>query len=308
VSALRQAAEEYLIIRRALGFKLESQEPLLVDFVGYLDEAGAARLTIELALAWATRPAGREPIWWSQRLCIVRGFAKHLHALDPDSAVPPADLLPAGKCRATPYLYARDDVLGLMTAARALPVPLQAATYETLIGLLAVTGLRIGEAIRLDRNTVDLDHDLLTVIHSKFGKSREIPLHRSTAGALRDYARRRDELCRCATTPSFFLSTTGTRLLPSCVRRVFGRLVRTAGLPRRSGRCRPRLHDLRHSFAVGTVLNWYRDGADVEANMPRLSTYLGHVDPASTYWYLEAAPELLALAGERLERALGELP
>ncbi len=149
---------------------------------------------------------------------------------------------------------------------------------------------------------------MLTIVHSKFGKSREIPVHSSTVSVLRGYARERDELFPVAKTPSFFVSTAGTRLIPANIRRVFGRMTRGAGLQRRAGRCRPRVHDLRHSFAVGTVLGWYRSGVDVEAVMPRLSTYLGHVDPASTYWYLEAAPELLALAGERLQRALEGLP
>jgi integrase len=239
---------------------------------------------------------------------VVRGFAKHLHDLDPLSEVPPADLLPEPKRRATPYLYAPAEIVGLMRAARALSSPLKAATYETLVGLLAATGMRVGEAIRLNRDHLDLDHQLLSILHSKFGKSREIPLHPTTVEALRNYARRRDELCPYAKTPSFFVSTAGTRLIAANVRQVFGRLARAAGLQRRSARCTPRLHDLRHSFAVGTVLGWYRSGLDVEAVMPRLSTYLGHVDPASTYWYLEAAPELLALASERLERALGELP
>ncbi len=308
MSKLRQAVAEYLAIRRALGFKLDSQEPLLYNLANYLERAGAARLTIELAVAWATQPVGQDPVWCNKRLSVVRGFAKHLHDLDPLSEVPPADLLPVPKRRATPYLYSSGEIVGLMVAARALNSPLKAATYETLIGLLAATGMRVGEAIRLDHDDLDLDHDLLTVVHSKFGKSREIPLHPSTVRALRDYAHRRDELCPHAKTPSFLVSTAGTRLIPADVRQVFGRLVRAAGLQRRSVRCRPRLHDLRHSFAVGTVLGWYRADLDVQALMPRLSTYLGHVDPASTYWYLEAAPELLALASERLERARAELP
>jgi integrase/recombinase XerD len=308
MSKLRQAVEEYLALRRALGFKLESQEPLLYNLAGYLERAGARRLTIELAVAWATQPSGQDPVWCGKRLSVVRGFAKHVHDLDPLSEVPPADLLPVPKRRATPYLYSPAEIVGLMLAARAISSPLKAATYETLVGLLAATGMRVGEAIRLNRDDLDLDHELLTVVQSKFGKSREIPLHPSTVLALRDYAHRRDELCPHAKTPSFLVSTAGTRLIPADVRQVFGRLVRAAGLQRRSARCRPRLHDLRHSFAVGTVLGWYYAGLDVQPLMPRLSTYLGHVDPASTYWYLEASPELLAQASERLERAREELP
>ncbi|HEY8695624.1 MAG TPA: tyrosine-type recombinase/integrase [Chloroflexota bacterium] len=308
MSELQHAAEEYLALRRALGFKLESQGPLLLNCVGYLDRAGASTITIELALAWAQLPPSRDPVWYGRRLGVVRGFAKHLQALDPRTEVPPADLLPQRYRRATPYLYSPDDIRKLMAAARGLRSPLRAATYEALVGLLAVTGMRVGEAIRLDRPDLDWEHGLLTIIASKFGKSREVALHPRTCAALAAYAQRRDVLCPQPTAPSFFVSTAGTRLLHANVRFVFGRLVRAADLERRSGGRQPRLHDLRHSFAVATLLTWYRADADVQARLPLLSTYLGHVDPASTYWYLEAAPELLALAAQRLERALEGLP
>jgi integrase/recombinase XerD len=308
VSGLRRAAEEYLTLRRALGFKLETQGRLLLDFVGSLDRAGAATVTTERALAWATSPPAGDPVWCALRLGVVRGFARYLQPRDPRTEVPPADLLPRRRRRATPYLYAPDDIGKLMAAARGLRSPLRAATYETLIGLLAVTGARVGEAIRLDRDDLDWDHGRLTVVASKFGKSREVALHPRTLTALAAYARRRDELVPAPGAPSFFVSTAGTRLLHANVRGVFGQVVRAAGLEPRAARCRPRLHDLRHSFAISTLLTWYRAGADVQARLPWLSTYLGHVDPAATYWYLEAAPELLALAAARLERAPGDGP
>jgi integrase len=194
-----------------------------------------------------------------------------------------------------------------MTAARTLASPLKAVTYETLVGLLATTGMRMGEAIRLDRADLDWNNGVLTVRSSKFGKSREVPLHPSTLGALRAYQRRCDQLCPRPKAPSFFISTTGTRLDQPTVGATFVMLARQAGLGPRSPRCRPRPHDLRHSFAVRTLLNWYRAGDNVESKLPLLSTYLGHVSPASTYWYLTAAPELLALASKRLEHALEEL-
>jgi integrase/recombinase XerD len=308
VSGLRHAAEAYLALRRALGFKLESQGRLLLDFVAYLERAGASTVTTELALDWAALPSAGDPVWCGLRLGVVRGFAKYLQLLDPRTEVPPADLLPRRRRRATPYLYAPDDIVKLLAAARGLRSPLRAATYETLIGLLAVTGMRVGEAIRLDRTDLHWEHGRLTVVASKFGKSREVALHPRTLEALAAYARRRDELCPAPAAPSFFVSTAGTRLLHANIRCVFGRLVRAAGLERRAARCRPRLHDLRHSFALSTLLAWYRAGVDVQARLPWLSTYLGHVDPASTYWYLEAAPELLALAAERLGHALGDTP
>jgi integrase len=303
MSVLQRHAEEYLALRRALGFKLESQGPLLLGFVSYLDRLGASTVTTELALAWAQLPPGGDPVWCSRRLGVVRGFATHLRALDPRTEVPPADLLPHRRRRAIPYLYSPEEVRRLMAAARGLRSPLLAATYETLIGLLAATGMRVGEAIRLDRSDLDWEHGLLTVVAGKFGKSREVALHPGTCAALAAYAQCQDALCRAPSAPSFFVSTAGTRLCHANVRFVFGRLVRAAGLAPRSARCRPRLHDLRHSFAVATMLAWYEADVDVAARFPLLSTYLGHVDPSSTYWYLEAAPELLALAARRLERA-----
>jgi len=303
MSALREAAHDYLALRRALGYKLESQEPLLAGFVCYLEQAGAATVTIELAVAWATQPTDADPVWWSKRLSVARGFARYLQTVDPATEVPPAQLLPYRCRRATPYLYAPAEIAALMAAAGGLASPLKAATYQTLIGLLAVSGMRVGEAIRLDRDDVDFEHGLLRIIKSKFGKSRELPLHPSTVRALEAYARQRDRLCPKASSPSFFVSTAGTRLWAANVRGAFARLARTVGLEPRSPRCRPRLHDLRHSFAVASLLDWYRAGVDVQTRLPLLSTYMGHVEPAATYWYLQAAPELLALAARRLEQA-----
>jgi integrase len=303
---LRQALDDYLAIRRALGYKLQRVGQMLPGFVSYMEQAGAATISTELALAWAKQPAGGAA-WWRIRLRAVRGFARHLQNLDPWTEVPPADLLPAPPTRATPYLYSESDIGQLMAAARCLVPLLRAATYETLVGLLATTGLRMGEAIRLDSTDLDWDNGVLTVRSSKFGKSREVPLHPSTLDALQAYGLRRDHCCPLPKAPSFFISMRGTRLDQPTVGSTFSLLVRQARLRPRSLRCRPRPHDLRHSFAVRTLLNWYRAGDDVESKLPLLSTYLGHVSPASTYWYLSAAPELLALASKRLERALEEL-
>lgn len=210
-------------------------------------------------------------------------------------------MLPHRCRRVAPYVYSAADIAALMAATRALPSPQRAATYETLVGLLAVTGMRVGEAVRLDRDHIDWDDAVLTVWNSKFHKSRALPLHPVTVDALGRYARLRDECCPHPTAPSFFLSTTGTRLAPGGIHHLFPRLVRNAGLEQ-PGRRRPRLHDLRHTFAVRTLIGWYRAGANVDAHMPLLSTYLGHSHPENTYWYLSAVPELLFLASERLER------
>jgi integrase len=302
VSRLGLVAEEYLQTRRALGYKLTTQGRILAGFVRYLNDAGATRITVEAALGFATQPAEAQPIWWTRRLSVVRGFATYVHAIDPTTEVPPRCLLARGIPRAVPYLYTPAEITALMTAARALRPPLHAATYETLIGLLTVTGLRVGEAIALGRDDVDVEHGLLTIHSGKFGKDRLVPLHSSTVEALHRYARRRDSRWPAGRAGTFFVSTVDTRLTYNTVRVVFARLVSQAGL-RARGASRPRLHGFRHRFAVETLLGWYRSGDDVAARLPLLSTFLGHVKPTSTYWYLSARPELLALAAGRLERS-----
>jgi integrase/recombinase XerD len=220
----------------------------------------------------------------------------------------PAAEAAASRHRVTPYLYSEEEIAALVHAAGTLARPLQAATYQALIGLLAVTGLRAGEAIRLTRSDVDLDTALIAVINSKFGKSRLVPLHPATAGMLHRYAARRDQLCPAPAAGSFFISTTGRPLLPSSIDSVFARLLSLAGIRTPPERPRPRVHDLRHTMAVRTLLEWYRSGADVQARLPLLSTWLGHVDPVSTFWYLHACPELLALAARRLQDSQEHTP
>jgi len=308
MSDLRAELDNYLAIRRALGFKLRRAGLLLSDFVRYLDAHGTDIITTENAFAWASLPSKASSDWWGHRLSVVRAFARHLHVIDPAHEVPPTGLLPARTHRATPYLYSDAEIAALMAATGELRSPLRAATFETLVGLLAVTGLRIGEALRLDRDDVDLTDGVLRIRETKFGKSREVPLHPSTVQALAAYTRRRDELCRCPHEQAFFVSTAGTRLLYCNAHVAWLELVRRAGLQPRSPKCRPRPHDLRHGFAVRTLLGWYRDGADVAARMPLLSTYLGHVHPGNTYWYLSAAPELLTLVAARLDATEGAQP
>lgn len=294
--------DDYLAIRRAFGYRLARPEKLLRQFLAYLDATGADYVSLEAALAWATLPVGGSPAWWAQRLSVVRVFARHLHGLDPRHELIPSDVLVDRGHRATPYLYSEDDVVALMAAARSLSRPLRAATTETLVGLLAVTGMRIGEALRLDRADVDLAARVLTIRSSKFGKSREVHVQATTAEALADYARTRDAL-RPSKGPAFFVSAKGTRVMYCNFHLAWQEVLRRAGLERRSAHCRPRPHDLRHSFAVRTLLGWYREGADVAARMPLLSTHLGHVHPGATYWYLSATPELPALVVARLEGA-----
>ncbi|MGH3303994.1 MAG: tyrosine-type recombinase/integrase [Streptosporangiaceae bacterium] len=301
---LSRRLEEYLRIRRSLGFKLERDGKLLAQFLDYLHDQGADTITIDHAVAWVGLPTGAGRGWLAFRMSVVRGFTGYLHTLDPAVAVPPADLFPSGPHRAVPYLYSDDELAALIAATDTLRYPLQRATYQTLICLLAVTGLRVGEAIGLDDNDFDIEHGVLTVT-GKFGKPRQVPLHPSSVAALAAYQRHRNTAHPRPKTPALLVSTPGTRLINVSVNDTFGKLVARCGLAPRSASCRPRPHDLRHTFAVATLLDWYRDGGDVAARLPLLSTYLGHVDPTSTYWYLHAAPELLAEAAQRLDAHLG---
>jgi len=245
VSRLRDAVEDYLAIRRALGFKLTAHGWLLADFAGFVEQAGVSTVTTALALAWATSSSGT-PSWCAARLSMVRGFAGYLRTLDPATEVPAAGLLSYQRRRATPYLYSDADIAGLLTAALELGPPLRAATYHTLIGLVTVSGMRTGEAIRLDRDDVDLREGALTVRLSKFNNSREVMVHPSTTTALRAYARQRDQLCPSPNTSSFLVSTRGSRLDASVVQKTFRDLCRRAGLDNPQVPNRPRLIDLRH--------------------------------------------------------------
>ena len=303
---LRQELADYLALRRALGYRMARPEKLLNQFLDYLAHHGASRITVATALDWARLPANGLSNWWAYRLSAVRGFATYLHALDPMHEVPAPDLLPQRPRRASPYLYSDAEIAALIAAANTLSTPLRRTTFATLIGLLAVTGIRVGEAIALDRGEVDLSSGRLTVRFGKFGKTRELALHPSTIDALRRYQRLRDRLAPRTGTSAFFVSLAGNRLLYCNVHHAFHRLVRLAGLTPRSS-CRPRIHDLRHSFAVHTMLDAYVCGEDGQARLTLLATWLGHVHPASTYWYLSASPELMAVAGTRLEAHLGSL-
>jgi integrase len=300
MSGLRARAGEYLVMRRALGFKLKSQGPRLMSFVCFCEDRGTDRVTSDLAVEWATQSSGDE-VSQARRLDVVRIFARHLQALDPATEVPPDDILSRRYRRIPPYLYSREEVAALMRAAGCLRPAIRAAAWQALIGLLAVTGIRPGEACRLARGDVDLEAGTIVIADSKFGKSRLVFLHPTAVTALRGYARVRDEAFPEAA--AFLVNSCGRPLRGSYLPHVFAPLAETAGIQAPPGQRAPRLHDLRHVFAVATLLDWYRDGGDVQARIPVLSTWLGHVDPKSTYWYLQAVPELLALAAGRLEPA-----
>jgi integrase len=303
MSSLRDALADYLAVRRALGYKLDTAERLLRQFLDYLEARGEQRITIEHAVAWAILPGGHTG-YHAHRMQTVRRFARYLHAADPEVQVPPTGLLTGRSRRATPYLYSDEQIAALIAAAETLGTAHRTATFQTLIGLLTVTGMRLGEALSVDRDDLDCRHGVLTV-RGKYGKTRELPLDPSTVAALGRYLRRRDRPPSPPGARALLVSEAGTRLLASNVQHAFGRMRARAGIAPRSAACRPRLHDFRHSFAVRTLLDAYRDDVDVGARLASLSTYLGHLEPSMTYWYLDAAPELMGLAAQRLERSIG---
>ncbi len=303
MNGMQQAVGEYLALRRALGYKLKQDGQLLRDFAAHLDAGGARYLTAGAATAWATAPADVTSYWHWCRLRPIRIFSRYLHALDHRHEVIPEGLLPCQYTRAAPYVFTGGEVIALMHAAGRLSRRLPAATYQALIGMLAVTGMRPGEAYALDRDDVDLNAGAVTVTSSKNGNCRQLPLHATTVEALAGYARRRDQLCPHPASPSFLVSVRGTRLNPWVTDGVFAGLARAAGLQPRSPRTRPVLKSFRHTFAVNTLIGWYQAGVDVDARMPVLSSWLGHAGPRSTYWYISADPALLALAAGRMAGA-----
>lgn len=309
-SELRTAARDYLSVRRALGFKLRGQDRLLDDFIGFVDRwaSPTSVVTSELAVAWATRAGTVGQIRAVQRLCVVRGFVRHLAAMDPSAPVqvPATDLLTCSRRRPTPYLFSDNDIHALLAAAADLQPPFRAATHHTLFALLVVSGVRIGEAIALDRGDVDLTGGQLNITNAKFRKHRRLPLHPTTVDKLADYATRRDDAHHQKVGPSFFVTSTGTRLNDHGVHAVFRELLRRVDLPAQPGTGGPRIHSFRHGFAVATLRDWYSAGADVNSKLPILSAYLGHANPVSTYWYLQATRELLAAAAGRLELFMDE--
>lgn len=302
MSTLRDMLQDYLATRRALGFKLRTDGTGLLSFVAFMEQARADYISTDLALAWATQPTSVQPVQWARRLRFVRGFARYCRAIDQRPEIPPVGLLPFAHQRPSPYFFTDHDIDRLLQDALGMPAKEGFAnhTWHCLFGLLSVSGLRIGEALGLTLNDVDLDEGILTIRATKFGKSRLVPLHTTTIKVLVEYRERREQFLAGCHVPHWFVNTNGGPLGYDSVRRAFRRL--TAGLPSQPGRARPRLHDLRHRFAVMTLLNWYRQGQDVQQRLPALSAFLGHVQVSDTYWYLSACPELLEAAKACLER------
>ena len=303
MSTLSGHVEDYLRLRRALGYKLERAGHLLPKLVGYLEAAGSETLTTELAISWARLPASARPNHWAARLSVARGFARYLQTIEPATEVPPQAVFPARRHRPAPYLWSQQDIHRLLDGARGLRPRLRAATHEALFGLLAVSGMRIGEAVGLDRDDVAFDTGVITIRHAKFDRTRLVPLHPRTTAALRSYATERDRLWPARTSRAFFVSGAGTRLGRSDVAKTLRRITTAMGL--RTDTVHPTAHQLRHSFAVRTLIDWHRSGVRADEHIATLSTYLGHVSPADTYWYLSASPELMGLAADRLDAYFG---
>ena len=310
MNTLRQSAREYLAMRRSLGFKLQRPAAQLFDFITFMERYRASYITVPLALAWAKQPADAQPATWAQRLSYVRIFARYRSATDPRTQVPPPDLLPYRPKRARPYLYSNREIRDLLRAALRLQHhSLQPWTFYCLLGLLSVSGMRVGEAQNLRLQDLDLKAGVLTVRNAKFGKDRLVPLHASTCRVLSRYlAQRQRAFVNGAPSDYLFVSARGNRLDGKCLRRIFYRLSHQVGLRAPCDRHGPRLHDLRHRFASHTLLRWYRSGVDPEHRLPVLSAYLGHAHWSDTYWYLSAFPELMREAMARLERRWEQHP
>jgi integrase len=305
MTSLANALGEYLAIRRSLGYKLRHTARELPRFVMFVEGRGATAITTELALKWAQEDPAASPVTHADRLAMVRRFAAWRSAADPRTEIPSPWLLPRRYQRPAPYIYSDEEIATIVSAAAGLPSHrgLRCLTFSTLFGLLAVTGMRIGEAVALDRDDVDLQAGILNVREGKLGKQRFVPIHATTRQALMHYAGRRDAILPGVKVPAFFVSERGNRVLAFSAGDNFVKVSRQIGLrpPAAEGRRGrgPRLHDLRHRFAVATLIDWYRAGADVDREIPKLATYLGHEGPAEVYWYLQAVPQLLELATER---------
>ncbi|ETR69033.1 MAG: integrase/recombinase [Candidatus Magnetoglobus multicellularis str. Araruama] len=302
---LQELLSEYIKLRRSLGFKLFETEWLLNKFISFLEEQGQVYITTNTALKWATQKQNCQPATWARRLSIVRLFAEYCFVYDTRTEIPPKNLLPYKYNRKEPYIYSDQEVLNIIEGAKNLKskIGLRPYTYSVLFGLLSVTGMRIQEVTNLNQKDVDLDEGLITIQETKFRKSRIIPIHESTQKMLNQYIAKRNNILGKISSNSFFLSDSGKRISTFTVRSTFVKVSCEIGLrkPSKSHGYDPRLHDFRHRFAIKTIINWYKTGCDVEREISKLATYLGHTHVSDTYWYLSAVPELMQLASKRLE-------
>ncbi|HET6911565.1 MAG TPA: tyrosine-type recombinase/integrase [Mycobacteriales bacterium] len=295
-AALADQVTGYLALRRGLGYKLVAHERILADLVDHLESEGIDHLSVDAVIAWAVLGPSDERR--ASRLSVARRFARYLSAFDPATQIPPTGIFPAA-VRRTPYLYSPGEISSLMAHARRLDPPLWAASVTTMVGLMATTGIRPGEARRAARDHLDPSSGQLSILDSKNGRSRRLPLHPSTVKALRRYLRVRDSVVGTAV-HALFVDPAGGPISSSRFSATFRELTSRAGIIAGPGRRPPRAGDLRHSFAVSTLAAWHAEHAEVAALLPVLSAYMGHLRPNETYWYLEAAPELMSVVAERL--------
>lgn len=307
MKSLATSLEDYLKVRRALGYELKDTERLLNHFITFLAEKNKKHITIALALEWAIRPKNTTQAYWSRRLSMVRSFTKYYQADDQKTQIPPTHLLSIQPRRAQPYIYSDEQIRQLLTGCQSLlSHGLREHTYYTFFGLMVVTGCRISELVSLNQEDFNETQYWITILNSKFNKSRLLPLHQSTIVQLKKYIQIRDQCHPNPQSKAFFLSDRGIRLTVWSVRHAFIQTSKQIGLRAPSDSFGPRIQDIRHTFTVKSVLRWYRDDIDVNQKMPLLSAYLGHKKPSDTYWYLTGIPELLAQAAIRLEKQLGE--
>lgn len=307
MSQLQNHLDDYLALRQALGYKLRTHGPSLKNFVKFVEVSKIASITAEVALAWSMKPANADPKWWAYRLRMVHHFARFVHGRDPETQVPPLDLLPYSQRRKPPHIYSDDQMTRLIAAAATLPShnDLRGFTYSTLFALLWVSGLRISEALGLNREDVDPVNNFLSIRNTKFGKSRLVPIHPDTCQALQLYAWRRDRTLPLVKSPSFFLTVFGTRPTRTVAEVTFRQICSQIGIRNPSQRKGPRIHDIRHTFAVRTLVDLYKNSHDIDQGVYALAVYMGHIGPSSTYWYLSAVPELMELVRGRLEKKGG---
>ena len=308
MTSFTERLEQYLSFRRHHGGDWIAAAQSLRPFVAFADTEAVEWISVDLFMRWRDRFGSAGTATWNNRLTAVRGFTAWLKDIEPRTEVPPKELLPGRYQRPAPHIYSDGEIMQILIEAAQLPsrLGLRGKTYATLFGLLAVTGLRIGEALGLDDPDVDLDEAVLFVRRGKNGRSRFIPITDCTAERLGQYRAARNRIFGPAATTAFFVGENGQRLEIHAAQSNFAKIGQRIGLREwqpgtKFGRG-PRLHDMRHTMASKTILDWFRSGRSPDREMYKLSTYLGHVNPGGTWWYIEAVPELLRLASERAER------
>lgn len=303
MTSLREGIDEYLHLRRALGFRLKADEPYLRNFADFMDRKKASYITAKLAMSWAQQTASNNQNYHAGRLRVVRSFARHRILADPRTEIPSLSLLPRQKITFKPHIFTREEIDRILAESLRLRrhiTPFSCLGHHTIYGLLSVTGMRVGEVMNLDVQDVDLDHGVITVRNTKFGKSRLVPVHETTQAALRHYREERAIFLGDQAVDAFFVSQYRQRFNHNLLDYAFRALTIDLGLRGKSDPRGPRLHDLRHTMAVEALRECYRSGADPERRLPALSTYLGHTQISYTYWYLHQNPGLMTEAMARL--------